>query len=150
MQTTGSFTKRKAVITILVFAAVILLLIGIKTLCSKPGGGDDFSTLDGRESFLKSFGWEIDRSSEEYHTVVIPDSLDGIMAQYNRMQQAQGYDLSKHLGESCQQYTYKLTNYSGSNETVLVTLYIQNNDVIAADIHTTSKNGFMHGLKTGN
>ena len=30
---------------------------------------------------------------------------------------------------------------------VIVTLYIQDGELIAADIHTTAVNGFMHGLK---
>ncbi|MEI3085867.1 MAG: DUF4830 domain-containing protein [Oscillospiraceae bacterium] len=55
-----------------------------------PGTEFDLSTLDGREAFLNSLGWEIDRSTEEFRTVVVPDKLEGIMAQYNRMQQAQG------------------------------------------------------------
>ncbi len=69
------------------------------------------------------------------------------MAQYNRMQQAQGYDLSNHLGERCSQYSYQLTNYADSDGTVIITIYVQENEVIAGDIHTTAVNGFMHGLK---
>ena len=65
----------------------------------------------------------------------------------NRMQQAQGYDLSNHLGERCSQYSYQLTNYADSDGTVIITIYVQENEVIAGDIHTTAVNGFMHGLK---
>ena len=63
------------------------------------------------------------------------------------MQLAQGYDLNRHLGEQCQQYTYLLNNYPDDSQTVLVTLYIQGRRVIAGDIHSTALNGFMHGLK---
>jgi hypothetical protein len=52
------------------------------------------------------------------------------------------------LGESCQQYSYQLTNYPGTDSAVYVTLYIQGKELIAGDIHTNSLNGFMHGLKT--
>ena len=69
------------------------------------------------------------------------------MAQYNKLQLQQGYDLSRHLGESCLQYTYEITNYADSDGRVIVSLYLQDGEIIAADIHSTALNGFMHGLK---
>ena len=143
---TSNFTRKKALMIVLIAAAVLLAVILLRYLFSKPDR-PDLTTLDGRESYLNSLGWEIDRSSEEFRTVIVPEKLEGIMLQYNKMQQAQGYDLSAHPGERCQQYSYKLLNYAESDGTVLVTLYIQDGELIAADIHSTAANGFMHGLK---
>ena len=145
-ETTVKKSKRKALITIFICAAIIFLFIMARGIFL-PGVEYDMSTADGREAYLNSLGWEIKRESESFRTVVVPDKLDGIMAQYNRMQQAQGYDLSLHLGESCSQYSYELTNYTDSEGTVIVTLYVQDRKLIAADIHTSAVNGFMHGLK---
>jgi hypothetical protein len=145
-ETTVKKSKRKALLTILICAAIIFILILARGNFS-PGIEYDLNTADGREAYLNSLGWEINKESESFKTVIVPDKLDGIMAQYNRMQQAQGYDLSLHLGESCSQYSYELTNYTDSDGTVIVTLYIQDGKLIAADIHTTAVNGFMHGLK---
>jgi hypothetical protein len=145
-ETTVKKSKRKALLTILICAAIIFILILARGNFS-PGIEYDLNTADGREAYLNSLGWEINKESESFKTVIVPDKLDGIMAQYNRMQQAQGYDLSLHLGESCSQYSYELTNYTDSDGTVIVTLYIQDGALIAADIHTTAVNGFMHGLK---
>ncbi len=139
-------TRKKALLTVLIAAAIIFLLIMARGLFL-PGTDYDLDTTEGREAYLNSLGWEINLESESFKTVVVPDKLDGIMAQYNRMQKAQGYDLSLHLGESCSQYSYELTNYTEAEGTVVVTLYIQNGELIAADIHTTAVNGFMHGLK---
>ena len=140
-------TKRKALLTIFIIAAIILILIFARGLFFPCTEQFDLSSTDGREAYLNSLGWEIKRESEAFRTVVVPDKLEGIMAQYNRMQQAQGYDLSTHLGESCSQYSYELTNYTDAEGSVIVTLYIQNGKLIAADIHSTAANGFMHGLK---
>ena len=145
-ETTVKKSKRKALLTILICAAIIFILILARGNYS-PGIEYDLNTADGREAYLNSLGWEINKESESFKTVIVPDKLDGIMAQYNRMQQAQGYDLSLHLGESCSQYSYELTNYTDSDGTVIVTLYIQDGALSAADIHTTAVNGFMHGLK---
>ncbi len=139
-------TRKKALLIVLIAAVLIFLLIMARGIFL-PGTEYDLETTDGREAYLNSLGWEINRDSEGFRTVVVPDKLDGIMAQYNRMQKAQGYDLSMHLGESCSQYSYELTNYTDAEGTVIVTLYIQNGEIIAADIHTTAVNGFMHGLK---
>lgn len=139
-------TKKKALTIVLVCGALLLAFIALRWYIPQRQN-HDLSTIDGREAFLRELGWEIDRDSEEFRTVVVPEKLEGIMSQYNRMQLAQGYDLNEHLGESCQQYSYKLTNYPDSDSPVFVTLYIQGKELIAGDIHTNALNGFMHGLK---
>ncbi len=139
-------TKRKAAAIVVLLAAVLLALILLRWY-SAGASNYDLSTTEGRQAFLLELGWEIDTDTEEFRTVVVPEKLEGIMSQYNRMQQAQGYDLNEHLGESCQQYSYQLTNYPDSDSPVFVTLYIQDGRLIAGDIHTNALNGFMHGLK---
>ena len=141
-QENRKFTKKKALTIVLSVAAVLLLMILIRSC----GEGADVSTTEGRQAFLLDLGWEIDPSTEDLRTVQLPDTLDGMMADYNAMQLEQGYDLERHLGEQCQQVTYRVTNYPDESQTVLVTLYIQGKRVIAGDIHSTSLNGFMHGL----
>lgn len=140
------FTKKKATGIVIICAALLLGFILLRWYGAQRGSYD-LSTLEGRESFLLSLGWEIDTATEEFRSVVVPEKLEGIMSQYNRMQLAQGYDLNGHLGESCQQYSYQLTNYPDGEGPVYVTLYIQDKELIAGDIHSNSLNGFMHGLK---
>ena len=139
------FTRKKALAIVLFIAAALLLLIALRWLGIDTG--PDLTTLEGREMFLKELGWEIDTTSEDCRNVVIPESMEGIMKEYNRIQQEQGYDLSKHAGESCKQYSYFVTNYPNCGQTVIVTLYIQGKQLIAGDIHTAEINGFMHGLR---
>lgn len=137
------FTRKRALTLVLFCAAALLLFILLRWHFS---AGDDLSTAEGREMFLASLGWEVDLGSESHKSVIIPDQLDGVLLEYNKMQLEQGCDLNRHLGERCEQYTYALTNYPDQSQTVLVTLYIQGREWIAGDIHTTSINGFMHGL----
>ena len=89
----GFTKKKKPSFWSWAWVSLILLLIVLRAVFA-PAREFDLSTLDGREAFLNSLGWEIDKSTEEFRTVVVPDKLEGIMAQYNQMQQAQGYDLS--------------------------------------------------------
>ncbi len=140
----ASFTRKKAVAWVVAATVLILLLIILRW-----GGarGNDASTTEGRERFLNSLGWEIDVDTEEYRTVLIPEKLTGVLEDYAKMQDEQGYELRKYCGKSCGQYTYTVTNYPNCEETVLVTLYVCGREVIAGDIHTTVLDGFMHGLK---
>ncbi len=138
-------TGKKALTIILICGVLLLLYLTARSIFS-PKEGFDLTTIDGRAAYLQSIGWEIDRDTESFRTVVVPDRLEGIMAQYNKIQLKQGYDLNRHLGESCRQYCYEITNYGDSDGKVIVSLYIQDGQLIAGDVHSTSVNGFMHGL----
>lgn len=138
------FTKKKALLWVLIAAAVCILLIVLRWAGARA---PDASTAAGREKFLNSLGWEIDIATEEYRTVLIPEKFTGVLESYAKMQHEQGYELEKYCGKSCGQYTYVVTNYPGCEDTVLVTLYVCGKTVVAGDIHTTALDGFMHGLK---
>ena len=145
-QKTRGFARKKALSFLLICGIILLLIFTAHSVFGKEKPLD-LNTLEGREAYLKSLGWDIDRDSESFRSVLVPKKLEGIMAQYNKIQQRQGYDLNKHLGESCRQYCYDVTNYPGSEGKVIVSLYIQDRNVIAGDVHSTAVNGFMHGLR---
>ena len=136
--------KRRLLRFVLLFAIALLAIILVRALLDqKP----NLSTLEGRQAYLETLGWEIDPDSEEHKSVRVPESLDGIIADYNELQLQQDFDLSKHLGEACEQYSYTVTNYPDPEQTVLITVYIQGKELIAGDVHSTALNGFMQGLK---
>ena len=136
----------KKLLTLLLIGGILLLLFGTARSVFKRDDAPDLNTTEGRAAYLKTLGWEVDPETESFRTVVVPKKLDGIMAQYNKIQLKQGFDLNKHLGESCRQYCYDVTNYPGGTGKVIVSLYLQNGQVIAGDVHSTAVNGFMHGL----
>lgn len=137
--------RRRKLLAIVFLAAVLLIAFILIRSCSQRG--PDLNSLEGRRTFLLEQGWEIDLATEEHKTVRIPASLDGIIADYNEIQLKQGCDLSHYLGQTCEQYSYTVTNYPDKAQTVLVTLYVQNGKMIAGDIHSTALNGFMQGIK---
>ena len=143
-KTKGRMTRLRAVSTVLTAAALILALLCLRLFLTRA----DCGTREGRLRFLERLGWQVDAESESLERTRLPEALDDVMTEYNRMQKAQGYDLSLHLGERCDVYSYRVTNYPDCGQTVLVTLYVQGRRVIAGDVHSTALNGFMHGLKT--
>ena len=135
---------KKTALWIVMSAAVLLIIL---ILLKGGRGTDGVSDLNGRQAFLSSFGWEIDPASEDVRSIQLPEELSGTLLKYNELQLEQGYDLSAHLGENCRQYCYRVLNYPDPKQTVLVTLYIQGDSVIAGDVHSTALNGFIQGLK---
>ncbi len=143
-QKTSIGTNRKKALRIVLVTAVLLTAL---ILFRGSKASDGVSTSEGRAAFLQQFGWEIDPASEDVRTVQLPQVLEGALLRYNEVQLQQGYDLTGHLGETCQQFTYRILNYPDQEQTVLATLYIQGDRVIAGDIHSTALNGFLLGLK---
>lgn len=146
LKSTAAFTKKRA-LTIILIASILFFLIILAKWVIAYKNNTGLSTLDGRESFLFSLGWKIDRNSEQFRTVCLPANFDGVMADYNILQKSQGYDLEKYCGKVCSQYTYKITNYADCKEDVYATIYIFGREVIGGDVHTVSSDGFMHGIK---
>ena len=96
-------------------------------------------------AYLKSLGWEVQPESETEKTVLIPREFTGVYQEYNRLQKQQGFDLEEYLGTEVQMYSYIVTNYD-SSETVVATIYTYKGRIIGGDIHSTTLDGFMHGL----
>jgi len=142
-KTSLKMTRGKAAAIVLGAACLLLLLLLLRVLL----GHADCSTREGRLAFLSRLGWEVSAESETCDSCLLPREMSDVLREYNNMQRAQGYDLSRHLGERCDIYTYTVTNYPECGQAVLATLYVQGRRVIAGDVHSTALDGFMHGLK---
>ena len=141
--TKSKLSKRSAVFILIAAAAILALIV---LICS-GGTGSGLTTTEKRVEFLASLGWEVDASSETAKEIVLPETLGGVLAEYNELQKQQGYDLSQYCGEVCESYTYVLTSYPGGETGVIAQLFIYKGRVIGGDIHSAALGGFMHGLK---
>ena len=150
MEKTRFKITRGTDVAIIVFMAILIAAAVI--VRSAPSGVQsgmqsliNASTQEGRVKYLKNLGWEIDLQSESSQEVLIPEEFDQVMAEYNKLQKEQGFDMSVYCGMSCTQYTYTVTNYpDGGN--VLCTIYTRGRHVIGGDIHSARIDGFMHAL----
>ena len=135
---------------LIVLGAIAALLIGIIALF----GGKDTATTsatvsdnDSRVSFLKSFGWEVTTTPMESGQVRIPTETTEVIDRYNRLQQAQGYDLMKYSGKKVMRYVYKVTNYPGATDPVFATVLVYKNQIIGGDITNTAAGGKIQSFK---
>ena len=98
-------------------------------------------------NFLSQFGYAVEAAPAESVEVKIPKDFDKVFAAYNELQKGEGLDLGRYKGKSVMRYTYKVTNYSGYQGTVLANLLVYKNKIIGADICSADPSGFAHGLR---
>ena len=107
----------------------------------------DIKTEDDRQAFLKQFGYEIKATAIETKEVTIPEKFDSVYEKYNDVQRGQGLNLTKYKGKTATKYTYEVTNYDSYKGTVLATMIVYNDKVIAGDVCAADGTGFMHGFE---
>lgn len=101
-----------------------------------------------RIAFLSGFGWEVSAEPLECVSVIIPQQFGDVYRNYNELQTAQGFDLTRHRGKQVTRYTYVVLNYPGQAEYIRANLLVLDDEIIAGDICSVyAKNGFMHGLQ---
>ena len=107
----------------------------------------ELATNKQRVAFLESLGWKVDGSPVEVAEVIIPQTFNKVYNNYNAIQKAQGYDLSKYRGVRAKRWVYNIKNYPGVLDGVHANLLIYNNRLIGGDVSSVELNGFMQGLK---
>ena len=148
MVMTAKVNFKKILAALAATAAVIIALIMLL------GGGDSAQPTDapsmasneGRVSFLKNLGWEVNASPTESGQVRIPAEPSEVFNRYNDLQKSAGYDLLPFSGKTAMRYVYKITNYPGATEPVYATLLVLDGQVIGGDITNTAAKGAMHPL----
>ncbi len=147
---TWKFSKKKLTIAIL---ALVVLIAAILLIFSGGGEAKEAISLSGsartakdRVSLIKSLGWEIEEEPIETQSVVIPTEFTGVYADYAKLQEEQGFNLSKYAGKEATRYTYRVLNYPGVEDSVVIDIIVYRGKVIAGDVQSVRLDGFMQGL----
>lgn len=129
---------------IFVIAAVLGIMYFLQGNTQPTAAPDNASRI----AFLESFGWRAINEPVEVKSVAIPNKFNDVYEEYNEIQKAQNFDLSKYRGEKCYRYSYKITNYPNADETseIIANILIKDGIVIGGDICSLELNGFMHGF----
>ena len=146
---TFKWNKKIAMLIVIAVAVILcltILAIGSGSKNSASAASHKVETNEDRIMFLEDLGWEVEASPLSQKEIIIPKEFSAVYESYNKLQQAQGYDLSEYCGLEAIIYTYTVTNYSGYTGNVVADLYVRNSQVIGGDIHSLAVDGFMHGL----
>ncbi len=135
-------------------AAALALLIGVTTFTPEATVSASapvevrytgIKTNEDRVAFIEQFGVKVKAEPLEEKQFLMPESFDRIILGYNELQKKQGLDLSKYAKKKVTRYTYQVENYSGEGE-AYVNLFIHRNRIIACDICSAEKDGFVEPL----
>lgn len=155
-----SFKPRDLVKRLSLVAFLILVTVLAILYLKQPDKGSSFPSAclseehdthaadnAARIAFLSSFGWEVSTEPLECVSVVIPQQFGDVYRNYNKLQTAQGFDLTRYQGKQVTRYTYAVLNYPKQKEYIRANLLVLDEEIIAGDICSVYvKNGFMHGL----
>ena len=118
------------------FAILVIIVITIVFLFFS----DDINEKNKR--FLTGFGLETDANPVSFEEIRIPESFDSVYQDYNAMQIASGFDLSRYKGKKAVRYTYRLLNFpSGGN--VFANVICVKGKPVAGDICCPELSGFI-------
>ena len=149
---TTKLTRRKAVVFILIVAAILCGLIFLAGSLDSRSGSATSASITGidsnedRVALLESYGWQVKPEPVETLEITLPRSFDDTYARYNDIQKAQGFDLSDYTGKRVKRFSYEILNYPGGETGVMAHLVVYKSSVIAGDVASTELSGFMHGL----
>ena len=155
---TAKFNRKKAIAIVLALAVLLILIILIAANTGKKSNNansaNEAAALSAvvknneqRVNYLNALGWEVEKNALEEQKVMIPREMNDVYADYNTLQKAQGFDLSKFGGLEAMRYTYKVLNYPDAAGTVVADIIVYRNEVIAGDIQSNALDGFMVGLE---
>ena len=145
---TTRFSRKKAVVTVILFGAVMALLIVLtgrlpeKETTSLPR----LMSNEERVAYLASLGWQVESEPLETLQFLLPERLEEPYLSYNTLQMAQGFDLRDCCGKQLSRYTYTVTNYPDRAVGVQANLYICEDFPVAGDIFCPGSNGFQTTL----
>jgi hypothetical protein len=150
---TAKFNKKKAVAAVLILAVILIAIILIAGTLGKDNSKETAALSavvknnEQRVAYLNSLGWEVEAEPIEEQAVVIPREFTTVYKDYNELQIAQGFDLTKYGGIEATRYTYKVLNYPNVSGNVVADIIVYRSEVIAGDVQSNSLDGFMVGLK---
>lgn len=141
--------------TLKLTAVIIVALAILITLSALGNSGAVYASADGvtvnyggiksnedRVAFIESFGLKVNETPVAEEKITMPEDFDRIILGYNELQKSQGLDLSKYTKKNVTHYRYEVTNYDYEGA-VYVNLIVHRNKIIACDISSGDKDGFV-------
>ena len=127
----------------LLFFLCALLMAGVIILFF----GADRDVNNTNLELIRSHGWQVEAEPKEISHLTIPSAFDSVFDAYNRVIGGAGFDLTPYQGVRATRYTYQVQNHEDSaGGMVVIHVFVTKNRVIAADITSLAKDGFLRPI----
>lgn len=144
---TTRFTRKKAVLSVLVFGLIMVILILLTArMQAKPEPLPQLTDNFQRVEYLQSLGWEVKKEPLETLQFLLPQTLEEPYLSYNQLQLSQGFDLTECCGKQITRYTYHVKNYPDHPNGVQANLYLCEDVPVAGDLCRPGADGFQIAL----
>lgn len=145
---TAKFSRKKAVAAVIAMGIVMAALIILMGRMPPDDSLQPPVLTDNaqRVAYLQSMGWNVEPEPVETLQFLLPDTLAEPYLTYNKLQTAQGFDLTNCCGKQVSRFTYTVTNYPGRSEGVQANLYICEDRPVAGDVCYPGADGFQEAL----
>ena len=124
-----------------VVAAALLVTLGGRAVAASAEV-KHIRTNDDRLAYLGGLGWQVSPQPIATEELLIPEEFDDSYAGYLKLQQDQGFDLSRYCGKRVKRYTYQVLNHPNGGE-VTAHLLLCKNTVVGGELMGTD---FLCGL----
>lgn len=134
-------TKTKIVGTLSVIIALIIAAILFFGGRNAGNAAESISNRvadnEQRIAYLASMGLKTAKEPSTVEELLLPEEMDEILTEYNKIQHQSGFDLAPYLGMKVKKYVYPIND----EEETFATLYIYEEKIIAADVasHTEGR-----------
>jgi len=150
---TAKLSKWKLLSALGILAALLVCIVLLAHHAGAKGQAPVAATRLGsqqaRAEFLSGCGYQVSETPERIQEVRIPEEFNEVYTQYNRLQQSQGFDLTKYRGKTVMQYVYRVENYPDDNgEPVYATLLVYREKLIGGDLSRGGTESFLRPLLT--
>ncbi len=145
--------KKQNILSIILSVAIVVLIIVFIPLNNqamsvvKLNKTPTCKNTEEIVEWINSFGWEVESEPFYNTTVTIPKKEDEIYTQYIINQRQNGYRLDKYKGKKVNQYKFKVLNYNEGKTEAYINILMYKDKIIASDICSPLKDGFMRPLK---
>lgn len=127
-------TNKRQLISLLICLAVLITVV-IVSVFRPMGAAQTAAKLAddaARMAYLRDLGYDVEAGAE-VEEMLLPAAWDEALTNYNRLQQAAGFDLTPYLGKRIKCRSYTVTNLP---EPATAHLYLFNDVLIAGDVTT--------------
>ena len=136
------------------FVALLCLSVAVATVALRDATSDVLNTNVSTSAkstqdhilFLNAFGYNVVEKPVQIQEIIIPEVFSPDYEKYNEYQKLSGFDLSEYKNYRVKKYTYKVLDYSDSDDEVVANIIVYGDKVIGGDISSTVLGGFVHGF----
>lgn len=120
-----------------IIPALLLVFTLLSAICFASASKDKNQSIC--TDFLSNLGYTFDKKPEEISEIKIPEGFGNVYTEYNRLQEAAGFDLTPLRGKTVTRYTFRLKDC----EFPLANILVSDGKICGGDIMDPSLSGKM-------